>query len=178
MKYKIFFFAIYLLATLQTFAQSDAELTKSMLLQADDMGKKFIAKDYKAFLAYSHPATVKIMGGKEKMISETTKEFTQLESEGIKFLDVKFGVPSKIVRTGKELQSIIPEIIEMKVKGGKLTTTTSLIAISQDNGKNWFFVDSAGNNLQNMKGLLPTLSDELEIPMPQDPSFEEDPKTE
>ena len=40
-------------------------------------------------------------------------------------------------------------------------------------GANWYFVDTGGHNLLNMKALLPSLSDELVIPEPQDASFEE-----
>lgn len=176
MRYRILFLALSLFIAIPSFAQNNAELTTKMLQQADEMGRKFIAKDYQGFLAYTHPATIKVMGGKDKMLASTLEELKQLEADGVKFLDIKFGVPSKIVNTGKELQCVIPQSIEMKIKGGKMTTTTSLIAISENNGKSWFFVDSGGNNLENLKSLLPTLSDELELPMPQDPAFEEDPK--
>lgn len=178
MKRKIILFASVMLISLCSYAQDDAALIKTMLDHANEMGKKFIAKDYVGFLKYSHPAVIKVMGGEEKMTADTVKELQSLEKEGITFLSVKFGVPSKIIKVDTELQCTLPEIIEMQVTGGKLTATTTMIAVSQDNGKNWYFIDAAGNNIDNMRLLIPTLSKELYIPMPQDPSFEEDVKTD
>ncbi len=169
---------IALLITAGTFAQDQAQLTKVMLEQADDMGKKFVAKEYATFLKYAHPATVKSMGGEIKMLEKTVTEMKALESEGITVIAVEFGVPSKIVAVDNELQCIIPEMLILKVPSGKLTSTTTMIAISHDKGKSWMFVDTAGNNLKNMQLLIPTLSNELVIPMPQDPSFEPDEKPE
>lgn len=172
----IYMFVLFMAAG--AFAQDQAQLTKAMLEQADDMGKKFVAKDYAAFLKYTHPATVETMGGKKKMLEKTTTEMQSLESEGIIVTAVDFGVPSKIITVGNELQCTLPELIILRLPKGKLTSTTTMIAISNDKGKSWMFVDSAGNSLQNMKLLIPTLSDELYIPMPQDPSFEPDEKSE
>ncbi len=176
MKTKIILFITLLIAT-NTFAQND-NLTTKLLEQADDMGRKFVAKDYAGFLKYSHPKVVKSMGGEKKMIADTAKEMESLEKEGVTILSVKFGVPDKIIIVGDELQCTLPEMIEMQIVGGKLTTTTTLIAISSDKGVSWYFLDTSGNNLYSMKMLLPNLSDELNIPIPPDPSFEEDIKTE
>lgn len=167
---------ITLLNLSAAYSQVNGAMDKAVLEQADDMGEKFIAKDYAGFLQYTHPIVVRNMGNREKMLAETIKSFKQLEAENITFLAVKFGAPSKIVAVENELQCIIPQMIEMKVPGGKLTAHTSLIAISSNKGKNWYFVDVSNNSHENMKMLLPTLSSELVLPDPQDPSFEEDPK--
>lgn len=171
-------FTLFALPLLLNAQQNDAAMVTKMLEQADDMGKKFVAKDYKAFLKYSHPAVITSMGGDKKVYDQTIEDLKALDAQEIKFIAIKFGVPSKIVSVGNERQAVIPEIIEMKIPGGKLTNTASMLAISLDKGMNWYFVDTGGHNLMNMKALLPTLSDELEIPEPQDPSFEEEIKTE
>lgn len=154
-------------------AQDDTAMATKMLQQADDMGKKFIAKDYKAFLKYSHPAVIKSMGGEDRVYDQTVRDLKDLENKKVTFAAIKFGVPSKIIAVGDERQAVIPEIIEMYIPGGKLTNTASMLAISLDKGANWYFVDTGGHNLLNMKALLPSLSDELVIPEPQDASFEE-----
>lgn len=47
---------------------------------------------------------------------------------------------------------------------GQPVTESTLIAISTDNGKNWYFVDTPGKDIQTMKKALPNLSGELVIP--------------
>lgn len=171
---RYFIVIVLLISYANAMAQSDdVQLTTKMLETADDMGQKFIAKDYKGFLKYSHPAVIKSMGGEQKMYTRTVDEIKAIQEAKISFISIKFGVPSKIVKAGNELQSIIPQMIEMNVPGGRQTNFTSLIAISPDNGNKWYFLDTAGNNLQTMKLLVPSLSDELEIPFTPDPLFEE-----
>jgi len=176
MKIKLFLLATLIFSVLSAYGQNTPE--QNLLTQANDMGEKFIAKDYAGFLKYAHPATVKTMGGEKKMIADTAKSFREFEMEGVAFLDLKFGIPTKILNVENELQCTLPEMIEMQVKGGKLTTTTTLIAISEDNGKNWYFLDTGSNDLMTMKLLLPKLSDDLVIPPPYESIFEEDVKKE
>lgn len=178
MKKRFLILFITLLNLSTSYSQVNGDMDRVVLEQADDMGKKFIAKDYAGFLKYTHPIVIKNMGSNEKMLQETIKSFKQLEADNITFLEVKFGAPSKIATVENEMQCIIPQMIEMKIPGGKLTAHTTLIAISSNKGKNWYFVDASGNSHENMKMLLPTLSTELVLPPQQDPSFEEDPKQE
>lgn len=178
MKRKIALLVTAFFISICSYAQKDAAIIKTMLEQANDMGGKFMAKDYAAFLKYSHPATIKTMGGEKKMLEKTTNEMADLEKDGMSFTSIKFGVPSKIIKAGNELQCTIPEIIEVQLPGRKMTSTTTMIAISYDKGKNWYFLDTARNSLSAMQQLVPTLSNELDIPFPSDPSFEDDIKTD
>ena len=171
-------FTLLTLPLLLNAQDSDPAMVKKMLEQADDMGRKFVAKDYKAFLKYSHPAVIESMGGYTKMYDRTIEDLKALDKQEIKFIAITFGVPSKIITVGDERQAVIPELIQMQIPGGKLTTTASMLAISTDKGVNWYFADTGGTNLELMKNLIPSLSDDLVIPEPQDPSFEEDVKTE
>ncbi|AWH86693.1 hypothetical protein HYN59_16970 [Flavobacterium album] len=151
-------------------------LDNVILTQADAMGKAFIAKDYAAFVKYSHPTVVQMMGGKAKMAEDTKKSFEEFEAEGVVFVNVTFGPPSKILVVGGEMQCTFNEMIEMRIPGGKLTAFTNVIAISNDNGANWYFIDCSENNAQAMRKLIPSLSPELILPEPIGPAFEEDPK--
>ena len=178
MKKNLSLLILLLIIMTGSYAQNNPEIHKKLMQQADDMGKKFIAKDYAGFLKYTHPATVKAMGGQQRMLQETVKSFQELEKDGIVFLDVKFGETSKILTVGNELQCTMPEIIEMHITGGKYTTISTLIAISEDKGNKWYFLDTGGNDLSLMQMLHANLSNELVIPAPSDPIFEEDKKKE
>ena len=166
----ILLLSLLLFSTLS--AQVNGELDVKVLTRAQKMAETFIAKDYEAFAKFSHPAVVKVMKGEKAMIRKLKADFGELESEGITFLELKFGTPSKMITVENELQCTIPQQIVMLMPGGKLTATTTMIALSQDQGNNWYFVDTAGNNITNMKALIPSLSLDLPVPMPQDPIFE------
>jgi hypothetical protein len=147
---------------------------RALLQQADIMGKAFIAKDYPAFGRFTHPTILALLGGEKNLLEYTTKNFAELEAEGITFLSVSFASPDKILVVDGELQTTLQQMIEMKVAGGTITVTTTLVAVSRDNGKSWYFVDVSGNNITEMRKVIPNLSPALVIPEASDPSFVED----
>ncbi len=151
-------------------------LDSVILTQADAMGKAFISKDYVSFIKYSHPTVVQMMGGRQKMLDETIKSFEEFEKEGVVFVSVSFGAPSKVLEFEGEMQCTFTEMIEMRIPGGKLTAYTNVIALSKDNGASWYFIDCSENNIANMRQLIPSLSPDLVLPEPIGPVFEEDPK--
>lgn len=176
MKRKILLFTATLLISVCSYAQNNNAVIKVLFEQANDMGKKFISQDYAGFLKYSHPATINVMGGEKKAVEKITDEMISIGKEGVVVTNITFGTPSKIITVNNELQCTVPQIMEMHVPGGKLTTTTTMLAISNDKGKNWYFLDTANYKFDDMKRLLPNLSEQIEIPEPTDPAFEENPK--
>ena len=175
MKTRIIVFAA-LFISFCAFGQNDDALVKTMLEQANVMGKKFLEKDYTGFLKYGHPRTIEVMGGLQTAVTKMTTQMKQIEEEGIYVIGLTYGTPSKIIRVDGELQSTLPQILEMRVSGGVISAPTTMLAISKDMGKNWYFLDTANYNHADMKLLLPNLSDEIIIPERTDPSFEPDSK--
>jgi hypothetical protein len=51
-----------------------------------------------------------------------------------------------------------------KLASGTGESSTCLIAISPDNGKDWFFIDTAGKKIETIRTMLPGLSKEIIIP--------------
>lgn len=169
--------AFCFLISIATYSQGvNGAIDSVILSQANAMGKAFIAKDYISFLKYSHPTVVKMMGGKDKMLEDTTESFKAFEEEGVTFLNVTFTTPTKILESEGELQSTFTEIIEMQVPGGKLTAYARVIALSKDGGKNWYFIDATDHDIALTRSLIPTLHPDLILPEPIQSSFEEDPK--
>ncbi|RDI13105.1 hypothetical protein [Flavobacterium sp. AG291] len=177
MKTKFLFLSLFFTFFLSQ-AQSNDLYIKIMLEQANEMGKKFVERDYAGFLKYAHPATIKAMRGEKEALKKMNEQMMEIAKEGIIVTDVNFGTPSKIITVDSELQCTLPQILTMDLPEGKLTATTTVIAISKDNGKNWYFLDTANYNFQDMRMLLPNLSDQIVIPERTEPSFEPNTKTE
>lgn len=113
------------------------------------------------------------MGGKEKMVEQISKEFKKMNADGFDFLNLTLGNPSEIITLNKELQCTLPQNIEMKVPGGSLVSQSTLIAISNNDGKNWYFIDTSGKDIKTMKSFFPNLSEKLVIPIQDKPTFYE-----
>lgn len=165
----IFFYSFFL--TPGIVQSKTYDFSKTIKEQAETMGQFLLKKDFSSFSKYTYPAIMEMVGGKHKMIEVLEKGSNEMHSNGMAILSISFGEPSVIITNGNELQSTLPQTIEMKVPNGRLIVTSSLIAISIDMGKNWYFVDTSDKDIQTMKKTLPNLSGKLIIPVKTQPIF-------
>jgi hypothetical protein len=162
---KIFF---CVLITLNSFGQTK-ESTQNLKQDANKMSTAFLASDYTTFAKYTYPKIVEMMGGANNMAEVLTKTTANMKAQGMSFSNITFGEPSAIIKSGNELQCTIPQHIELKLTQGRLVNTSTLIAISTDNGKNWTFVDTSNKDMATLRKALPNLSSAISIPPPQQP---------
>ena len=142
--------------------------------QAKKMGDLLLKKDLKSYIKFTYPVIVEKMGGEERMIEIMEQGNKEMEAQGTILSSVIFGEPSDIITTENgELQCTLPQTIEMQVANGRLVSKSTLIAISVDQGKKWFFIDTSGKDIKMMKKALPNLSDQLKIDPIHQPVFYE-----
>ena len=139
--------------------------------QAQLMGQALISGDYKTFITYTYPKVIEIVGGEKNLVQLLSKS----NLIGYKLIAISIGSVSNVVVSGSELQAVVSQTIVTRVddgnEHGRLLSTSSLVAISQDGGKNWTFVDTSDKSLAILKGIIPTLSNELVIPAMSKPVF-------
>lgn len=148
--------------------------SKKIKEQAKRMGEYMIKKDFKSFANYTYPKVIELMGGEESMIHIMEEGTKEMDKNGSYFIAVTIGNPSTVIVNGAELQCTLPQVIEMKVLNGILLVKSTLIAISPDKGKNWYFLDTSDKDIQAMKKILPNLSELLYLPPSQEPVFHHD----
>ncbi|WP_276132551.1 hypothetical protein [Polluticoccus soli] len=140
---------------------------------AKDMGTALVKKDYRSFIKTTYPSAVAATeGGEEKLIKDLQTQIAQMEKEGTTVIALWPGEPSKFVDTAGELQCTIPQKMTMKIPEGKLTTETTLIALSPDKGKTWYFMDTADRSIRKMREMFPNISSKLIIPKSAEPKLE------
>lgn len=160
-----------------TFAQTNSDsaaYVTALKQQADTMAQLLLKKDYSSFVKYTYPAIITMAGGKDKLLSGLKTAMKNMEAQGYTITKVEIGEPSAMVKKDKEWQCTVPEILELKTKDGRLVTKSTLIAVSKDNGKNWYFIDTQGKNISTLKEQLPNLSSALVIPAKEQPTFYKD----
>ncbi|MFH0893992.1 MAG: hypothetical protein V2A54_06120 [Bacteroidota bacterium] len=144
---------------------------KIVVEQAETMGQFLLKKDYKSFFKFTHPKIAEMAGGQEKLSEAMEKGMEDMDSKGMAFINLEFGKPSKIISCLNELQCTLSETITMKVPNGVFLMKSTLIAISIDDGKNWYFFDTSKSNIKQIKELFPNLSDKIKLPKAQNPVF-------
>ena len=146
-------------------------LSTTIKVQAMDMGSALMKNDFETFVKYMHPNVIAYAGGKEKMKTKMDSAYSAMKLFGVSFKRYSIGSPGEIVSYKDQLQSVLPEITTIKTPLGELTVETSMIVISPDNGKNWWFIDTNVYKVDKLKNILPDISPTLVIPPQKQPKI-------
>ena len=146
-------------------------LSTTIKVQAMDMGSALMKNDFATFVKYMHPNVIAYAGGKEKMKTKMDSVYSAMKLFGVSFKRYSIGSPGEIVSYKDQLQSVLPEITTIKTPLGELTVETSMIVISPDNGKNWWFIDTNVYKVDKLKNILPDISPTLVIPPQKQPKI-------
>ncbi len=149
-------------------AQPLATVIKS---QAMEMGKALVVGDVKTFSRFMLPEMIE--AGKETGKTQMTMDsaFAIFKSFGGNVERISYGNPGKIVSYKNELQSTLPQTTEITSPFADVVMSSTLVAISRDQGKNWYFIDTSLGKIEQLKDKLPNLSPELVIPVPEKPKI-------
>lgn len=147
------------------FAQDPAVVKR----QADVVAKALLNSDFKTVIAHTYPKAVNIGGGKDKMLQMMSSGINQMKAQGFAFEKVTIGQPGKFYKAGTEIHCLIPEQLIMKTTKGRIAASSNLLAISNDGGKNWTFLDMNQGTINSVKQLFPNFNSNLIIPKPAPP---------
>ena len=168
-KIKFLLFSVgVILLSLCTEAQN---LSTTIKVQAMDMGNAVIRNDFNSFVKYMHPNIIAFAGGKENMKIKMDSAYQMMKQFNVTFKRYWIGSPGEIVKYKNQLQAVLPESTILKTPLGELTAETNMIVISNDNGKNWWFIDTNVYNSEKLKSILPDLSPKLVIPPRKKPKL-------
>jgi len=146
-------------------------LSTTIKVQAMDMGSALMKNDFETFIKYMHPNVITFAGGKEKMKSKMDSAYAAAKLFGVSFKRYSIGSPGEIVSYKNQLQAVLPEITTIKSPLGDLTVETSMIVISADGGKNWWFIDTNVYKVDKLKSILPDISPDIVIPPQKEPKL-------
>ncbi len=139
--------------------------------QATAMANALQKKDYNTFSQYVHPKLVAMAGGKTHMLQRIDSANAMARQFGAEIRKISIGEPAKIITFKNELQTTVSQTTEMSSAMGGIIFESTLIAISDDGGKTWRFLDTSLYNVRDIKKAIPTLSPGLEIPPVKPPKF-------
>jgi len=91
-----------------------------------------INNDYKCQAELTDKSFINAMGGINTYIKT-------MKASGMKITNIKLDKPSKIIKSGNTLSSLITYSMTAIMQGQEITTKGSLKAVSNDNGSTWFF---------------------------------------
>jgi hypothetical protein len=160
--YKILFLLILPISLL-------AQDTTVVKQQANVLVQAIAKGDYKTLVDHTYPKLAEMAGGKDKMLALVDTSMAQLKSQGITFESAGIGSPGKFYKAGTEIHCLVPETLRLKLPTGHATAHSYLLAISDDGGKNWSFVDLNKDTISAIPQIFPNFNPDLKIPDPTPP---------
>jgi len=176
--YKPFSFIIALLfLSLFGYSQYTQQIT-TVKSQARIFADATIKKDYPTVMKYTiidamPKARLNVMT-EDHVLKILQTADSQREKEGISIKSIKFGNVLSMVKVNFEFQCTLEQITETKMQVGSIISKSTLLALSRDNGITWKFADATGRSKEEMRSLIPRLSDGLIFTKVERPQFVRD----
>ena len=149
-----------------------AQDTAMVRRQADAVAKAVVNGNYKLITNSMYPKMVQQMGGRDKVLQQTTAVFTQMLASGLTIANAVAGPPGKFYRAGNEIHCLVPETISLKTPNGIASIRSNLLAVSKDGGKRWTFLDLNKNTIAAIPQMFPRFNKALKIPEPRQSFFQ------
>ena len=148
-------------------AQADAkpnEIVAAIKKHAEICSDAQLKLDFEKFLPYVPAKLLGFMGGKEGLTKTLTQQSAEIKRRGITIDSVKIGTPDKPKELGGLLVGLVPQELVLTTPQGKLVSMSHLLAISENKGESWVFVDCMSINDEKLGILYPTLKGKIDLP--------------
>jgi hypothetical protein len=157
------FYTIIPFLILCNFSFGQNQFSEKIKSDCEIMANAMLQKNYSTIIDYTYPKIVEMGGGKTAMLKAAKSSFGKMD-ESIILEKITFGEPQKIYVAGKELHCIVPETLTINTNKGKMQATYSLLAVSPDKGKKWFFLETHKLTPKFLKNIFPDFNYNLIIP--------------
>jgi hypothetical protein len=161
---KIFVLSLLGCVSVGVAAADEAQIVAEIKKHAEACAQAQMRLDFDKFIPYVPTKLLGFMGGKEGLTQTITKGTEEMKRRGITIERVTIGAPEKPKRHGTTLVSLVPQKLVMTTPQGRLTTDSHLLAISENSGESWVFVDAASLNDEKLGILYPDLKGNVESP--------------
>lgn len=142
---------------------------------AKTMDEALINKQYADYVSYNHPKVLeKVEGGADGLAVQIAKQVADIEANNNIITAIWPNMPTTMIDSAGEWQCTMPQFMEYRLPEGKIKAETTLIGLSPDKGKTWYFIDAAGRTLAQLQELFPNLSSKLVIAEPKEAQFTPD----
>lgn len=161
----ILLFILFAIITCNVNAQDTVVVRNDVITMLNAMLKN----DMGTLVDFTHPKIIASMGGREKAIVTINTGFAEIKSKGMSFRSASIGKIGKFYTSGKEVYCVIPHDITINTERGYFSSLSSVLGISQDQGKTWKFVSAGNIGRDKLKIMFPELPDGLQILPQTDP---------
>lgn len=141
-----------------------SELTDKIRAGAQECADALLNGDYKKLIERTHTRIVQEMGGPEQAVAFVAEGIEAMKADGITMESVTIGDPSEPVAHEAMVAAIVPQNIILNTPKGRFRKEGHLLAISEDGGATWSYMDTGTLNEQMLQDYFPALADQIKLP--------------
>lgn len=144
------------------------DVTEKVITLAEQIAQATKEMENEFVIDRTYPKLIEFAGGRNKLLEILNKALEPMKSQGITIADYKISRDVKIRNAGRNIFVVVPTVLDLNYQGRITRTDSFLLAISEDAGRTFTFLDGSGaaKNRSMLKRLLPNLPDDFEIPTP------------
>ena len=158
--------ALVVLIPILCLASPESDAAKKQAQQCADAS---VAKEYDKVISFTHPALIKVAGGKEALRKALEAAMKQIAELGISIEKTSIRAATQPKKVGNALVSLVTQEATIRTSDGKVTQESTLIAYSYDKGKNWVFADTAEMDQGMYEKMFPELKGVIALPEKKEP---------
>ena len=157
-------------------APTKEQALENLKSQADQMVAAFAKNDFDAMANLTLPNLVKSAGGKEKYIDLVKQAVKSMADIGMTITSAEHtNLPTEWTESHGEYFALILTLIRMNgPDGSRMKMNSGLIAVSNDRGRTWRFVDAnSKKDITVLKKFMPNFPDNFKLPKITFPTIDE-----
>jgi len=139
-------------------------MIKDIKKHAELCSEAQLKMDFDKILPYVPKKLLELMGGHEVLKKRLEQGNAALKQRGVTIDGATIGEPERPQTHQGVIASLVPMTTRLTTPQGKLVATSHMIAVSEDKGANWVFVDTATVNEEKLGTLYPALKGKVKIP--------------
>lgn len=161
---------LLVLAIIVATAASDSTQRERIHVLATEVLSATKSGNYKRVMDLTYPKVVEMMGGRDKAV-----QMIEQAMQAVKVLEAQSDDPGEIVSSGDKQFCVVPTRMRLQVGNKTVRTKGFLLAVSEDAGKHWTFLDGEGlyqggaNPKEKAKTYGLELPDDLALPEHEKP---------
>jgi hypothetical protein len=135
---------------------------ENLISQSEAIGRAAVDEDHAKMAELTLPVLVEKFGGRAAYIKKLESIASEMKREGFRLKKWTLADPSALVQSVGDVYAVVPAAVELSGPGGAVGRNSSyLIAVSEDGGASWKFIDGAGigadrNKLRKLVRTSPT----------------------
>jgi len=134
--------------------------------RAEIGARAFREGNFDVVVDQTYPGLVAQLGGRRRAIAAMKTAMNEMNAKGYQFAGFEFDEPDPPVGSNGQLFAVVPETITIAMRNATATQESFMLAISQDDGVTWTFVDGGTLTPADISQLFPNLPSRLRIPKP------------